>query len=200
MYKNKTQKNYLNLQNHIYKINMEQLEAQFDKFPNQKGTIDTMLNLDPRMLTIGIIYKCTTNNKMYIIDHKTGGIKCNVISDVRKGNFIWSEIVYSQEQNGYIRGTDTMTHVKTGVYPDSEVKDVNDLLVVLSHKLDVNSVDQKLFYKRILTGQVDVISEIEKFINPIVFSQDFKNAQNKNWINELLPGLFESVFFNWIQM
>ena len=158
-----------------------------------------MLNINPRQCRENMFFRCTTNNKIYLCSHKSGGTKVQVIKDIRSGNFVWVELVYNQEQGNYVRGIDTMSHVKTISYPDSEIKDENDLLVALTDKLDLSDMVQKQFYRSLFNSETNIVESVERFIEPKFFSSEFKTIENKNWIGDLVTSLFESVFFNWIQ-
>ncbi len=176
------------------------LEKQLDNFPNQNGSLEQMLIVDPRMYREGMIFRCTTNNKIYIVSLKFPTTKSQSIKNIRSGNFVWIELVYSEEKQDYIRGVDQLSHVKNINYPDNEIRDEQDLIVALCNKLDISSLEQKQFYKSLFSSETNIVEAIETFVEPMVFSPQFKTGQNKNWINEVLNCVFESLFFNWIQV
>lgn len=173
-------------------------DENFD-FANQNGTLEEMLTLNPRNWRDGMVYKCKTNNKIYVCSQKSIGTKAEVIKDIRKGNFVWIELIFDKDQNTYTRGVDQLSHNTSLSYPDNQINDEYDLLVALIDNLNVNDTNQKEKYKSLFYPNTNLIDVLLSLTNDCTVSESFKSKDIKTWLQFVLGNFFESLFFKWIE-
>jgi len=166
---------------------------------SQAGDIGSMLNMDPRKIREGIVFKNTTTNKLYLCASSITGFKIQQIVEMRSGNFIWVEIRYDESKQTYVRGTDTLTHVAKAEYPDGKIYDELDLFVEIVGILDLKDKEQKQKFQSLFQSQV-VPLEIFEDLAGGQLPEEWKKANPiSNWIQPMLTNFFESFFFKWLQ-
>jgi len=167
---------------------------------SQEGDIQAMLNMDPRKIREGMVFKNLTTNKLYLCTSGITGYKHQQIVEMRKGNLLWVEIRYDAEKQTYIRGTDTLHHVAKKEYPDNVIEDELDLFVSIVEKLNLADNDQKLKYRSLFQSQV-VPLEIFEDLAGGKLNEEWKKANPiSNWIQPMLDNFFESFFFKWLDI
>jgi len=169
------------------------------KSPLQYGTLPEMLSINPRLLVEGIFYYCSTLQKLFIIK-STQDTKYNQIAQVRSGNFSWVDLTFDKENNGYILGTENLSHTKTISYPDESIFDENDLLVNLIAKFSFNSETYKNDWKSLLSGKEDIVSCLERLTAPFdpVWKQNIIESKDISWLNIILSQVSQFVFSSWL--
>lgn len=183
-----------------------------NKDPNHYGEISVMINLSPRKLVEGYLFYCTTLNKLYIyLPNVTqftqkGGIRVEQICSLRSGNGIWVESSYNEEKQGLIVGVDKISHQTKCEYPDMNIEDELDCLVLCTKEFDVNSEDCKKKWSNLIqslssqTPLVYVLDSLQSITKGIIneeWKQQCIDKNNINAINFILNHMMEFVFLSW---
>ena len=189
---------------------------------HQYGTMDEMLNLNPRYLIDGHVFLNKTNNKLYtIIPVQASTLVVNSIMQIRSGNFCWTEIQFSPERQGYMRGIDVLTHCKQIDYmveiERDNFKHVDglDCIVLCCNELSISNEKHRQAWKQTLNGSpngspngtlsiVDIIDQLlpqkiqMKYNEEQIKHIKEKLKENSSILQQFMISCYETLFYSWL--
>ncbi len=131
------------------------IKTQLDIVKHENHYGNKMESLSPRRLYEGYYYSNSDDGKVYVcLPLEDNDIIENTVS-IRNGKCKWVEKTWNSEKKEHGMNYDnTKLHNTTYNYPDNKVLDKWDVEVGLYQTLDINSAEQREFWKNVCNTEV----------------------------------------------